>query len=409
MDDTREIKDRPAGYAGAALDERQSRAEAPTRERPREDEDKQSQPRQPREEHGQGNGGDAARPPARRRSRTPLIILAIVILIGAGAGTWYWYSTRDLETTDDAYTDGRAIQIAPRVSGNVVQLAVNDNEFVHAGQLLIQIDPRDYQAAVDQAQAELDTAEAQAASASLGHEIAQETFPARLASAQAQLASAQAAQAKADADLRRQLGVPKAATTQQNIDEARAAALQAAAQVQQAEAAVKEATPVQPNIGQSAALVKQQNAAIEQAKAKLEQAKLNLSYTRVVAPQDGWVTKRNIEMGDYVQPGQAILNIVSPQVWVTANFKETQLDRMRAGQKVDIGIDAYPGLKLTGHIDSVQMGSGAQFSAFPPENATGNFVKIVRRVPVKVDIDSGLDPKLPLPLGISVEPTVHLK
>ncbi len=409
MDDTREVRDRPDS-GGAPAEERQSRAEAPTRERPAPAEPKpREQSRPPGEDEsggGEQGGGEQGR---KRRSKLPLIILGIVIVIGAIGGTWYWWSTRDLETTDDAYTAGRAVQIAPRISGQVVKLAVNDNQFVHAGDLLIQIDPRDYQAAVDQARAQLDVAEAQVANAQLGSEIAREIFPARLAAAAAQLAAAKATQSRADSDLHRQLSVPRAATSQQNIDAARATALQAAAQVKQAEASVREATPVKPNIAQSAAQVKQLGAAVEQQQAKLEQAQLNLSYTRVVAPQDGWVTKRNIEMGDYVQPGQAIMSLVAPQVWVTANFKETQLNRLRPGQHVNIGVDAYPGLKLAGHVDSVQKGSGAEFSAFPAENATGNFVKIVRRVPVKIDIDSGLDPNLPLPLGISVEPTVHLK
>ena len=127
------------------------------------------------------------------------------------------------------------------------------------------------------------------------------------------------------------------------------------------------------------------------------------------APQDGWITRRNVEKGNYVTPGQQVFSIVSPEVWITANFKENQLNRMRPGQHVRVSIDAYPSLKLGGHIDSVQLGSGSKFTAFPPENATGNFVKIVQRVPVKIDIDSGLDPRLPLPLGISVDPTVDLK
>jgi membrane fusion protein (multidrug efflux system) len=128
-----------------------------------------------------------------------------------------------------------------------------------------------------------------------------------------------------------------------------------------------------------------------------------------VAPQDGWVTKRNVERGNFAQSGQSILALVTPERWVTANFKETQLDRMRPGQKVSIEVDAYPSRTLEGHVDSVQLGSGSRFSAFPAENATGNFVKIVQRVPVKIVIDQGLDPKLPLPLGISVVPTVTLK
>ena len=155
--------------------------------------------------------------------------------------------------------------------------------------------------------------------------------------------------------------------------------------------------------------MKQLQGTVSQADANLVQAKLNLEWCVVRAPQDGWITRRNVEKGNYVTPGQQIFSIVSPEVWITANFKENQLARMRAGQHVHVEVDAYPALKLTGHIDSVQLGSGSKFTAFPPENATGNFVKIVQRVPVKIDIDSGLDPNIPLPLGISVDPTVDLK
>jgi membrane fusion protein, multidrug efflux system len=166
---------------------------------------------------------------------------------------------------------------------------------------------------------------------------------------------------------------------------------------------------VQQRIEQVDAQVIQNKGQIEQAQAQLDKANLNLGWTVVTAPQDGWITKRNVEVGNYVTPGQQIFSIVSPEVWITANFKESQLRDMRPGQKVHIEIDAYPGLKLTGHVDSVQLGSGTKFTAFPPENATGNFVKIVQRVPVKIVIDEGLDPKMPLPLGISVVPTVTIR
>jgi membrane fusion protein (multidrug efflux system) len=179
--------------------------------------------------------------------------------------------------------------------------------------------------------------------------------------------------------------------------------------VKQAEAQVLEVTPVPQQIGQADAQVGQQKGQAEQAAARLDQANLNLAWTSVLAPQDGWVTKRNVEMGNYVTAGQQILSLVSPEVWITANFKETQLARIRPGQPVTIAVDAYPQLDLKGHVDSIQLGSGTKFTAFPPENATGNFVKIVQRVPVKIIIDSGLDPSLPLPLGISVVPTVKIQ
>ncbi|HKM62792.1 MAG TPA: HlyD family secretion protein, partial [Acidisphaera sp.] len=313
------------------------------------------------------------------------------------------------ESTDDAYTDGFAPTIAPQVSGQVDVLAVRDNQFVHAGDVLIHIDDRQYRAARDQAAGNLEAIKGQLQAAQYAVEVGQKSFPAQLAAAQAQLATAQAQLFKAQADDRRQHAVARAATTQQEVDNADAALMQAQAQVKEAQARVEQNEPVPQNIGQTNARVQELDGQAKQAEAQLAKAELDLSWTVVRAPQDGWVTKRGVNAGDYVTPGQAIMTLVTPEVWVTANFKETQLNRIRRGQKVDITVDAYPGLKLTGHIDSVQLGSGARFSAFPAENATGNFVKIVRRVPVKVDIDSGLDPDLPLPLGISVNPTVHLK
>jgi membrane fusion protein (multidrug efflux system) len=349
--------------------------------------------------------------PAEKKRRFPwgLVILGLVLIGAAIGGGWHWYATRDLQDTDDAYTDGRAITIAPQVKGVVVQLLVNDNQFVKAGQQLIQIDPRDYIAARDQAQATLGLAEAQLANARISLEMVQVTDPAKLRAAQAQVDANRAVLLRTQSDYRRQHNIDPAATTRQNLDDANAANIQAAAQVALAEAQVKQADIVSLDVAEGEAQVRQLQAQVAQAQAQLAQAELNLSYTKVVAPQDGWIAQRRVEQGNYVQVGASILSIVSPQVWVTANFKETELTRMRPGQAVDISVDAYPSLKLHGHVDSIQLGSGSKFSAFPAENATGNYVKIVQRVPVKIDIDSGLDPNIALPLGISVEPTVHLK
>jgi membrane fusion protein (multidrug efflux system) len=335
--------------------------------------------------------------------------LLIVLLAGIAVATGYWYLTRDEVSTDDAYTDGKSITVAPQVSGTVVALDVNDNQRVKAGDVLIEIDPRAYVAARDQAAARLQVTQAELETARLRLETARIDYPARLAQAQAQLASMEATRFKADADARRQLALPRQATSQQDIDAATASRRGADAQVARAQAAVQEADTVRQLVAQSEAEVQQLTAQVALARAQLDQAELNLSWTKVTAPQDGWVTKRNIEKGDFVQPGQAIMALVTPDVWVTANFKESQLDRMHAGERVDILVDAYPNLKLTGHVDSIQLGSGSRFTAFPAENATGNYVKIVQRVPVKIVIDSGLDPNLPLPLGLSVEPTVRLK
>jgi membrane fusion protein, multidrug efflux system len=334
---------------------------------------------------------------------------ALISVLLIGGGIYYWLSTRNIESTDDAYTDGRAITIAPQVSGTVVSLDVTDNQFVRKGEPLIHIDPRQYVYDRDYALGVLDSAKSQLAALTYGAEIARKNFPARLQQAQAQVSSAQAAEIKAGADNQRQRSLPKQATTQQEVDAAAAGLEEAQAAVIQAEAQVLEASPVPQQIGQADAQVGQQKGQTEQAQARLDQANLNLQWTVVQTPQDGWVTKRNVEMGNYVTAGQQIMSLVSPEVWITANFKETQLARMRPGQPVTIEVDAYPQLDLKGHVDSIQLGSGSKFTAFPPENATGNFVKIVQRVPVKIVIDSGLDPKIPLPLGISVVPTVNVR
>ena len=361
-------------------------------------------------EQAKGDAAEAAGE-ATRRKRRPMVWLIGIVVIGAlvAGGYYYWVTTRGLESTDDAFTDGRAIDIAPQVSGVVVSLDVTDNQFVHKGDPLIHIDPRQYQIARDQAQGALDGANAQYQGQLLGVEVARKNFPATLQQAQAQLANAKANQQKAKADDDRQKSLPKMATTQQEVDAATAALAQADAQVLLAEAQVQENSPVPQRIGQSDQLAGQLKGSVEEAKARLDQADLNLAWAVVTAPQDGWITKRNVEVGNYVTPGQQIFSIVSPEVWITANFKENQLDLMRPGQPVKIRIDAYPHLDLSGHVDSIQLGSGSKFTAFPPENATGNFVKIVQRVPVKIVIDHGLDPKIPIPLGISAAPTVTVQ
>ncbi len=337
-----------------------------------------------------------------------MIGVEVVLLLTIG-GLWYWVATRNIESTDDAYTDGRAITIAPQVSGVVVSLDVTDNEFVKQGQPLIHIDRRQYEIDREQAEGALATAKAQYAGQQFAAEIARKNFPAQLEQAQAQLANARANLSKAQADYARQQSLSKQATSQQDIDAATAALKQGEAQVMLAEAQVTQNSPVPQRIGETDAQVGQLKGQVEQAQARLDQTNLNLSWTVVTAPQDGWITKRNVEAGTYLTTGQQIFSIVTPEVWITANFKESQLASMRKGQPVRIKIDAYPSLDLRGHVDSIQLGSGSKFTAFPPENATGNFVKVVQRVPVKIVIDSGLDPKIPLPLGISVEPSVTVQ
>jgi membrane fusion protein (multidrug efflux system) len=351
------------------------------------------------------NDGDRDKP----KSKLPLIILAVVVVIAIVGALIYWLMHRGLESTDDAYTDGRAIAIAAKVSGYVVELNVDDNTFVKTGDLMIRIDPRDYITARDQAQANLALAEAQLVSSEVDLEIARVRAPANLEQAQAQLAEAEANQQQAEQDYRRQRSVDPRATTQTSVDQATAQTKSATAAVKNARAQVEIASLVQQNIDLAEATVRQRQAQVAQARANLEQAEINLSYTELRAPQDGRITKRNVEKGTYLQAGQQILYVVTPDTWVIANFKENQLSDIRPGQAVTIEVDSFPDMELHGHVDSIQQGSGARFSAFPAENATGNFVKIVRRVPVKIVIDSGLGDRRGLPLGISVIPTVRVR
>ena len=350
--------------------------------------------------------GDA---PKKKGSKLPLIILAIVVVIGAIAGVIWWFLHRNQVDTDDAYTDGRVVMMASQVNGYVTVLAVNDNQFVHKGDLLVQIDPRPAEAERDQAKGDLAAAQAQLANGTISLEKAKTTFPAQLAQAEGQLTQAQGTLYNAQTDFKRQHAVERGATTQQSVDQSTASLRSAQGQVQVAQGQVDIAKLIPQNIDQAAAQVKQLEGQVLQAQAKLATAEVNLGFTRLTAPQDGWVTRRNVEQGNYLQSGMQIMALVTPDVWVTANFKETELGRMRRGQEVDIEVDAYPNLKLKGHIDSIQLGSGSKFSAFPAENATGNFVKIVQRVPVKIVIDQGLNKDQPLPLGISVVPTVLFK
>ncbi|MGC6387407.1 HlyD family secretion protein [Ewingella sp. S1.OA.A_B6] len=341
--------------------------------------------------------------------KKPLIILGVVVIVMVIVALVWWLMTKDQITTDDAFTDGDAVTIAPKISGYVTNLVVKDNQLVKKGQLLVQIDPRDATAQRDQAQAQLGVAISQLHQAQVQYELSKVQYPAQLAQAQAQQTRAEASLLNTTADYRRQHGVDPRATSQQNIDSASAQLRSAKADLENAKAQVKVAAQVGLQIRQAETNVEARQQQVEQAKAQLETAALNLSYADVRAPYDGYVTMRNVQLGTLVQAGSSLFSIVSPNIWIVANLKESQLERMRPGNKVLIKIDAYPDIELHGHVDSVQQGTGSRFSAFPAENATGNYVKIVQRVPVKIVIDSGLDPKQPLPLGLSVDPTVTVE
>ncbi|MFU2317565.1 HlyD family secretion protein [Rahnella sp. PCH160] len=354
---------------------------------------------------------DAVEPDEKRKGpgKKPLIILGIVVVIMLVVTLVWWLMTKDQVSTDDAFIEGDAVTIAPKIAGYVTSLAVKDNQFVHKGDLLVEIDPRDATAQRDAAQAQLGLAVAQLHQAQVQYDLAKVQYPAQLAQAKAQQTRAEASLLKATADFRRQRGVDPRATTQQNIDSSSAQVRSAAADLENAKAQVQVAAQVQLNIRQAETNVEAREQQVEQAKAQLENATLNLSYAQVRAPFDGYVTKRNVQLGTLVQAGSSLFSVVSKDLWIAANYKESQLERMRPGNKVDITVDAFPDIKLHGHVDSIQQGTGSRFSAFPAENATGNYVKIVQRVPVKIVIDSGLDENQPLPLGLSVEPTVTVE
>jgi membrane fusion protein (multidrug efflux system) len=354
------------------------------------------------------NNGEGGGEPEGPRSKKPLIILGIIVAVAAAAAFVVWFARRNLVTTDDAYTDGNVVVMAPKVSGYVVALLVNDNTRVRKGDLLLRIDPRDYLTARDNASAQLALAKAQLETAENSLRIARVQYPAQLLSAEAQQQSAAAAFVQAQASYSRQHSVDRRATTQESIDTATSQQLSTEAGLKSAKAQVTVARLVPEQIQQAVNAVTERMAAVRQANAQLEQADLNLSYTEVHSPSDGFITLRSVQLGTYLTAGQTMFLIVTPDVWVTANFKESQLGRMRPGDAVDLEVDAYSGFKLQGHVQSIQYGSGSKFSAFPAENATGNFVKIVQRVPVKIVIDKGLDPNRPLPLGLSVAPVVHL-
>ncbi|EPE7488379.1 HlyD family secretion protein [Cronobacter universalis] len=361
------------------------------------------------EDNGKGNGkgeGETRKRPGKK----PLIILGIVVIIMVIGAIIWWFMTRNLETTDDAFIEGDAVTVAPKVAGYVTELRVKDNQRVKKGDLLVVIDPRDAAAQRDQAQAQLSLAESQLHQAQAQLALAKVQYPAQRDQAKAQVLRAQAELANARAEYQRQRGVDPRATSKQNIDAASAQLRSAEAGLANAQAQLEVAEQVQLQIRQQETNVEARQSQVAQARAQLKTAELNLSYTEVRAPFDGYVTKRNVQNGTLVQAGSALFSLVSPDIWVVANFKESQLERMRPGDKVEISVDAFPDLELQGHVESIQQGSGSRFSAFPAENATGNFVKIVQRVPVKIVIDKGLENwNQPLPLGLSVEPEVTVE
>jgi membrane fusion protein, multidrug efflux system len=342
------------------------------------------------------------KPPPYKR---PAVVIpaAMVLILGLVAGVLYWLHARHFESTDDAYVDGHVVQISPQIPAQVLTLHVRDNQFVHKGDLLIELDPTDYQLALEQAKAQAGSAEG------------------KVEQARAQIGSAKAGvtQAAAEVDaagvtlendtreMERLQAVDERARSRQQLDNAIAAQRTAQAQVEQGKS---KRISAESNVGTAEASVRAAEADLHTAEAAVHRAEVNLSYCRISSPCEGRVTQRTVEAGNYAQTGQAMFLLVEPDVWVTANFKETQLKHMRPGEQVAIKIDSMPGRKFAAHVDSIQSGSGSRFSVLPAENATGNFVKVVQRVPVKIVFDHlreegawGMAP------GLSVVPKVRVR
>jgi membrane fusion protein (multidrug efflux system) len=414
-----------------------------------------------------GRENDKNDPERRARSkRLRLILFAVLILALIAAIPIYGYfSSR--ESTDDAQIDGHVVPISSRINGTVLSVLVDDNQVVTAGQELTRLDPTDYKVQFDQSQADVSvsvaqvdaakvsvpltqintasqirTTDAQVVEARAGVTSAQrqvDVATARLASARAQLSQAEANNNKAQKDLVRYKElVQKDEISQSQYDSYVAAAQTYSAQVETAQAGIVEAQHnidvAQAQLGQARARLNSANvsfrlsqsvrprqeattkaqyesaeAQLKQKQAALEHARLQLDYTILRAPVSGLVSKKNAEPGMRVSPGQQIMALIPlDDIWITANFKETQLNRMRVGQEVQVKVDAYDGRKYRAHIDSIAAASGARFSLLPPENATGNFVKVVQRVPVKIVFEPGQNQDHLLRPGMSVEPTVLL-
>jgi membrane fusion protein (multidrug efflux system) len=356
------------------------------------------------EKDGKDKKNDRPKKPPPYKRPAVVISVSIVLLIAIVGGLIYWLHARHFVSTDDAYVDGHVIQIAPQVSAPVVALHVDDNQLVHKGDLVVDLDPTDYQVALEQSQAQRASSQGRLAQAQAQLESAK----ASVAQAQAEVDAAQISLDNASRDLQRYEAVDERARSRQQLDNAITAQKNAQAQLEQAKA---KKVSADASVNTTAASIKAAEGDTRTAGANVRRAEVNLGYCKIYAPGDGRVTQRTVEVGNYIQTGATMFMLVSPEVWITANFKETQLTLMRPGQPVTIKVDAFPDLKLNGRVDSIQAGSGSRFSVLPAENATGNFVKIVQRVPVKIVFDYGgntNDADLLSP-GLSVIPRVRVR
>lgn len=373
----------------------------------------------------------------RRHPAAKWVLLALALLLIAGViFVWHYYSVR--ESTDDAQIDGHIDPISARVSGTVLRVLHDENEFVQAGTLLVELDPKDYELALEHARADLADAEANAIAAQVGVPLTTTTSSGQLQaadavviaaereidSARSRVQEAQANYTKAAEDLKRfeqlvkkdevsrqqyDAAVASAAAAKATLDSANAMVANAESRAAQARAQAASAHTVPEQVRVTKAKANAALAQVQRARAAVAQAELNLQYTKIFAPVTGILSKRNVEPGQTIQAGQPLFSAVNLEdLWVTANFKETQLKNMQPGQKVKISVDAY-GKNYNGTVESISGATGSRFSLLPPENATGNYVKVVQRVPVRIRFDKGQDPNHLLRPGLSAVPTVFVK
>ncbi len=349
------------------------------------------------------SSGDNKKPGFLKRHPLAIGIGLVVLALAIVGGYLYWRANiRPFETTDDAFVDARQFAVAPKVSGYVTEVAVTDNQHVEAGATLFTIDPRDYQTALEQAKAKVSAA--QASIDNVDAQIAAQR--AQIDEAAAEVEQTQAALRFAEEDAARYEDLKsRGSGTVQQYQQSASNLKQQQANLARAKAGQ---TAAQRQVGSLEAQRVSAVAELAQAKAQVDQAELNLSYTTVTAAQSGRIVRLGAAKGQYAQAGQSLSMFVPDETWVTANFKETQITDMRPGQPVDIRIDAYPDHKITGRVDSVQPGSGTAFSLLPAENATGNYIKVVQRVPVKITVD-GWPTDVAIGPGMSVVPTVTVR
>lgn len=361
----------------------------------------------PDPESAADDGGEGKKTSLFRKPKFWIILIIVVAVIAVGA-VLYWLHSRQYESTDDAFIDAHIVRLAPQVSGTLIQVAQVDNRHVEPGRLLAVIRPTSPQAQLAEAQANVQQAVSQEKQAEA--QVTAAIAARDQAAAQARAPLAEAAKAARDLARYQELArIDRNAVAGQQLDQARAQAKSTAAQ---AAAARQQIDNAAAQIAVARKQVTAAEAMITARQAQAKQAQVNLGDYRITAPVAGQVVNRSVNLGSYVAPGMNLMAIVPDRMWVTANFKETQLTEMRIGQPVSIKVDAFPDVEFKGHVDSIQRGAGQAFSILPAQNATGNYVKVVQRVPVRIEFDTknGPDPrKYPIGPGMSVVPTVKVR